>query len=229
MNLRSLFAAIILSATTINTFAFDEFFPLAATQPGRPPEVQIVPFNESEYLAGQSWLNNFENVIVINKAAKGSTAQSLRLYSNQELLMNTKVSTGREQWEKKRKTWFHHGPRNGYWSVTYTGYYSPEFLSKDHYSKLWRTRMPWAVFFNDGIAVHQAPNGTEPKLGQRASGGCVRTSAQSAEYIFKKVEASGKGLVPSFTVNGETVLDESGAIKAKSSYKTIFIVENIEE
>src|SRR5687768_10502027 len=57
-------------------------------------------FNEAAYFKGNTYLNEYTNVIVINKAAKGPTAQTLRLYTNRQLILTTDVSTGREDIEK---------------------------------------------------------------------------------------------------------------------------------
>ena len=50
--------------------------------------------------------------------------------------------------------------------------------------------MPYAVFFNEGIAVH----GTQAisQLGKPASHGCVRLAPENAATFFDLVETYGK-------------------------------------
>ena len=104
-------------------------------------EAYVQPFKESDFIT-KDWYAGFKYVVVINKAAQGLTAQTIRVYDNQQLIMSEKISTGREQFEMKRRTTVNHGPDNSYWSMTPTGYYTPMWLSRDHKSKSWRTEMP---------------------------------------------------------------------------------------
>lgn len=89
--------------------------------------------------------------------------------------------------------------RNYAWDVstgtrgfeTPTGKFTPTWLSKDHKSKQYDDApMPYAVFFNEGIAVH----GTQAvaRLGQPASHGCVRLATENAATFFSLVETYGK-------------------------------------
>jgi lipoprotein-anchoring transpeptidase ErfK/SrfK len=74
---------------------------------------------------------------------------------------------------------------------TPTGKYNPTWLSKDHKSKEYdNAPMPFAVFFNKGIAVH----GTQAvsMLGQPASHGCVRLATENAATFFDLVQTYGK-------------------------------------
>jgi lipoprotein-anchoring transpeptidase ErfK/SrfK len=74
---------------------------------------------------------------------------------------------------------------------TPTGKFTPTWLSKDHKSKQYEDApMPYAVFFNQGIAVH----GTQAVslLGQPASHGCVRLATENAETFFDLVDTYGK-------------------------------------
>jgi hypothetical protein len=187
----------------------------------------IQNFDPSELTRG-GWLSEFPLVIVVNKSNVGPLAQTVRVFKNGQLIHQDKVSTGREKWEPKRKSPFHHGPAYGYYSTTGTGYFSVQRLSIDHYSQLWRTAMPFAVFFNEGIALHQAPVGTESKLGTRASGGCVRQAGSGARFVFSEVQEAGTGRVPSFTRAGEPRRDAAGNIIYKNAFRTLVIVENRE-
>jgi len=74
---------------------------------------------------------------------------------------------------------------------TPTGKFTPTWLSEDHKSKQYEDApMPYAVFFNEGIAIH----GTQAVsyLGKPASHGCVRLATENAETFFDLVEAYGK-------------------------------------
>ena len=74
---------------------------------------------------------------------------------------------------------------------TPTGNFTPTWLSKDHKSKEYDDApMPFAVFFNDGIAVHATQ--AISKLGQPASHGCVRLAPENAAAFYDLVETYGK-------------------------------------
>lgn len=89
--------------------------------------------------------------------------------------------------------------RNYVWDVstgasgfeTPTGKFTPTWLSRDHKSKQYDDApMPFAVFFNEGIAVH----GTQAtsQLGKPASHGCVRLAEENAARFFDLVQTYGK-------------------------------------
>lgn len=83
-------------------------------------------------------------------------------------------------------------PTNSYFSQTSPGYYTPQWLSIDHVSGQWEdSAMDHAVFFHDGIATHRAPPKYESRLGQRASGACVRLSQNHARELFWIIRATG--------------------------------------
>ena len=86
--------------------------------------------------------------------------------------------------------------------------------------------MPWSIFFDGGIAIHQAPDGTEGALGSRASGGCVRVSRSDAPYIFSMVKATENAWIPKFTRGGDVVLDANGNWEKDRGYSTLIIVED---
>lgn len=188
---------------------------------------KIEPF-QSSWFDDKSWLNEFDIVIVIDKEKKGEAAQTMHVFEHGNLTNIFKVSTGRERWEPQNTDPNVHGAARGYISTTPTGYYNVEYTERKHHSNLWQSDMPFAVFFNGGIAMHQAPVGTEKKLGQRASGGCVRLAEENAEYIFKAVNFAGRGLIPQIDRLGKPVLDADGNIKHIRGYKTLVIVEDVE-
>ena len=78
--------------------------------------------------------------------------------------------------------------------------------------------MPWATFFNGGIASHGTP--FISKLGRKASHGCIRLEEFRAQELFHLVGQSGFGKVQAIERNTGKPLDQYF-----DSYKAIFIVE----
>ncbi|MFZ3231801.1 MAG: L,D-transpeptidase [Pseudobdellovibrio sp.] len=196
-------------------------------------EPNIKTFSESDFqtLPTSVWLHEYTNVVVINIANEGSDKQTLRLYVNGQLTLLTKISSGREKFEAGCKPGQEpkkdHCSAHPYWSTTPVGYFDTDSLNEKYFSNLWQTWMPWAVFFESGIATHQAPAGTENRLGERASGGCVRMHPDKAPIVFKAVQSAGQGLVPSFNRDGSISKTKSGDVIRKISYKTLYIVQNV--
>lgn len=172
-------------------------------------------FSESDFDT-KPWMRDFRYVIVVDKASKGLTAQTMRLYEFGQLVRTNKVSTGREGFELRRKNPSCTGaPPKSYWSQTPTGYYTPKFLSRDHKSSSWDSEMPFAVFFDidNGLALHEVHPGYEKYLGGRASGGCVRQDKDSAQDTFERIAATEGARVPAVNLDGTPVLDEQGNVK----------------
>lgn len=196
-----------------------------------PVEPQIRNFDEADFQT-YAWLNEFTNVIVVNKANSGQDKQTIKLYVNGKLTLISKVSTGREKYEAGCKPGqdpkADHCSVRAYWSTTPIGYFDVDKLVENYFSTLWKTWMPYAVFFESGIATHQAPAGTEGKLGQRASGGCVRLHPNVAPVIYKTVQDAGQGLVPVVTRNGDLKKTPAGDVIRRIGYKTLVIVQNVE-
>lgn len=196
-----------------------------------PIDPKIRNFSEDDFKS-YPWLNEFKTVIVINKASAGNDRQSIKVYENAKLVLVSKASTGREKFEEGCKPGqdpkADHCSVRAYWSTTPVGYFDVDKLVENYFSNLWKTWMPYAVFFESGIATHQAPAGTEGKLGQRASGGCVRLHPNIAPVIYKKVEDAGQGLVPVLARNGELKKTPAGDTIRKIGYKTLVIVQNVE-
>jgi len=195
-----------------------------------PEDYKARPFSESDF-QNYPWLKEFKVIIVVNKANDGSDRQTLRLYIDQKLTQLTKVSTGRENYEAGCKPGQEpkkdHCSKRAYWSTTPTGYFDVDKLDEKYFSNLWQTWMPYSVFFESGIATHQAPAGTEGKLGQRASGGCIRLHPNMAPLVFKTVESAGKGLIPKVNRDGSVAKTAKGDIIRVQGYKTLVIVQNI--
>lgn len=200
-------------------------------QMAAPVEPIIRDFSPDDFKS-LSWLNEFTNVIVVNKSANGTEKQTLQLFVNGKLSLVTKVSTGREKYEagcaagqEPKKD---HCSTRPYWSTTPVGYFDVDKLVENYFSNLWQTWMPFAVFFESGIATHQAPAGTEGRLGNRASGGCVRLHPNIAPVIFKAVQEAGQGLIPKLTRSGELKKTPAGDTIRAIGYKTLVIVKNKE-
>jgi lipoprotein-anchoring transpeptidase ErfK/SrfK len=194
-----------------------------------PVDFAARPFVESDF-STQPWLKEFTNVIVINKANSGKDKQTLRVYVNGKLNQITRISSGRETFEKGcakgQDSKKDHCSNRAYWSQTPAGYFDIDELVENYFSNLWQTWMPYAVFFDSGIATHQAPGGTEGNLGSRASGGCVRMHPSMAPVLFAMVKNAGKGLVPKFGRNGAVLKTAQGDVIRWQGYKSLVIVHN---
>lgn len=197
----------------------------------RPADVSA-KFEES-YFKTQSWMNEFRYIVVVNKANEGKDAQTIKVYEYGQVVRKELVSTGRDQFEKKGE---HHSKKDS-WSVTPTGYYTPDWLDKDHRSSnyggifskiIGGTKMPFAIFFNGPIALHQAPKGTEGALGTKASGGCIRLPESLAEDLFNRINETIGARVPKFTVEGNPVLDSAGHLlyRSEPGFSALIIVIN---
>lgn len=125
-------------------------------------------------------------VIVINKAARGTEAQTMKVYENGIEVLTTKVSTGKE--ERVTAT-----SGRTYVSTTPNGFFRPTKMYTDYLSYTWNAPMPNAVFYIGGIAIHATGTSNYSKLGSRASGGCVRTTLEDSKKIRELVMESGKG------------------------------------
>lgn len=197
----------------------------------RPIDVDVT-FTEQTFET-QPWTKEFRYVVVVNKAETGKEAQTIKVYEYGQLIRQEKVSTGRDKFEKKGEN----HAKNDSWTVTPTGYYTPTFLSKDHRSSAYGgafswlvggTKMPFAIFFNGGIALHEAPKGTEGKLGKKASGGCVRLPSSLASDLFSRIQETQGAKNPRFNVDGTPVLDANGEqiYSTKSAFSALIIVQN---
>ena len=198
---------------------------------GRPVDVNV-SFDQSTF-ESQPWTKEFRYVIVVNKANTGKEAQTVKVYEYGQLISTQKASTGRDAFERKGEN---HSKRDS-WTVTPTGYYTPTFLSRLHKSSAYGgkfswltggTKMPFAIFFNGGIALHERPNGTEGMLGKKASGGCIRLPAGFAEELFTRVQETAGSRNPRFNVDGTPILDAAGKqmYATKDGYSTLVVVQN---
>jgi hypothetical protein len=207
--------------------------------PGEAPIGKL--FDEEAYFRGELAVNQFVNVIVINKAAKGEGAQTLRFYSNRQLVLTTKVSTGVENVEyvsgiKSFFRRFGRGALRSHWRHTTRGYYViKRVYDADYRSGENKFHMPYAMFFNDvhGLAVHQVPpdlKGGEQAginaLGHRASSGCVRVIKDDVIRIHDAVVAADQGDIPVIdSKTGLQVVGSNGQPEFTKGYRSIVIVE----
>ncbi len=197
-----------------------------------------VLFNEDAYFKNETAQSQYVNVIVINKAAK---AQTLRLYTNRQFILETKVSTGREDLEYVTPIAgflrrFYRGAMESHWRHTTRGFYVIKRVENvDYRSGENKFHMPYAMFFNEkrGLAVHQVPPDLkggeaagENALGNRASSGCVRVHKNVIQEIHGAVVAADRGLIPVLdTRTGQPILDAGGKMIYEKGYKTLVIVE----
>ncbi|WP_374031500.1 L,D-transpeptidase [Bdellovibrio bacteriovorus] len=123
-------------------------------------------FNEQAYLRGETYLSQYTNVIVINKAASGSQAQTLRLYTNRQLMLSTYVSTGREDVEYISKVRgvvnkIFKGTTSSHWRHTTRGFYTIKRVHGYNYrSGESKFQMPFAMFFNEQRGLGSSPGAT---------------------------------------------------------------------
>ncbi len=195
-----------------------------------PVDFKARAFNEQDFNTF-AWLKEFTYVIVINKSNSGSDKQTLRVYQNSKLKEFTRISSGRETFEKGcgpgQQPKLDHCSNRAYWSTTPVGYFDLDVLEENYFSILWETWMPYAVFFTDGIAMHQAPAGKEGKIGNRASGGCVRMHPSMAPKIFAMIKSAGKGLIPVVDRDGNLKKNSFGDVVRTQGYKTLVIAQNV--
>lgn len=107
------------------------------------------------------------------------SSQRMYLYVNGSLRGSWAVSTGVSGYGTPN---FDRHP-NG---RIYDRYSSDKFPGGD-YKGL--GNMPYAVFITGGFALHGTPQGNWPKLGQRASHGCIRMHPDNA-YMFNRLVRS---------------------------------------
>lgn len=172
------------------------------------------PFNADDLKNPNDWKRQFRLVIWINRAASGPTAQTMHVYQDGERVMANRISTG--------------APGHG----TPPGYFTIQWFSRNHRSSLYgNTPMPFAIFFNGHIAMHERPPNTQHQIGKPASHGCVRITrnpdgSKPAEKLFDLALSMGKGDTPVFTRDGRPVYDDNGQLKMRTAYKTLIIVDH---
>ncbi len=182
-------------------------------------DMQIMTFDDISELEGVDLFREYPMVLIINKKDYGPGAQQMKVYENGVLTYQFKVSTGRERWETARSG-------RTYFTATPVGYYTPYTLIRNAWSETWKAPMDFAVFFIGGVAVHATTPNHYKELGRRASGGCVRLHRDNAQYVFEKVKALGKGLVPVVKRNGAISRNRNGIVVRAVKWRTLIIVQN---
>lgn len=204
----------------------------------------------------QSYLSNFNRYesdpkIANERAYRISELNGLTAQGQDTVF---KVSTGRNAFEIKG---MNHSQKDN-WTVTPSGFFTLQTLSAKHKSEAYSrsfcdsfaakalgsvlnkemcTMMEYAMFFNGGIALHKAIPGTEPKLGSKASGGCVRLPAALAEYLFrvfnsekgyKAMPVVNKDGTVKTDINGEIIYsaDTTSVWGTTKAWSTLVIVQN---
>jgi hypothetical protein len=180
-------------------------------------------------------VNRHRLVIAINKSTKGPDAQTLTMYENGVEILKEKISTGRERQETAVSG-------KVYLSTTPLGYFRPTKMYTDYLSYTWNAQMPNAVFFIGGIAIHATSPSYYHQLGQRASGGCIRTRIETSKLVREKVmdsgrgsqegqykivkEASGRNRITGNTISVEQIKRYTGELEVPliSSWDTVIIV-----
>lgn len=211
-----------------------EYLPDITTPEEIATELQLPPVQEvthqglitrettQKILSGQVELDptlfpDYPIIIVVNKAATGPTAQTAKLYENGALTHEFLVSTGREQQEVAKSG-------KEYFTATPVGFFRPTRMVKNHWSVTWQAPMPNAIFFTGGIAFHATTENYYPKLGTRASGGCVRLTMTDSEILFKLVETYGMDMIPNINVYGEKTLKKDGSFAMANNWRTLIVV-----
>lgn len=113
---------------------------------------------------------------------------------------------------------------------------------EDYTSRQWKSPMPNAMFFDwqidgrmSGLAIHGTDDKGAKELGNRASHGCIRLSAENAKALFQLIQANYKGRVPVFAIDqktgtmstkGKLVLDEQGRVVMRNGYKVLVFIED---
>ncbi len=188
----------------------------------------------------------FDLFLYVSKSTpdKGSWAQRMFVLAKEKnqqeifkLLHNWPVSTGKEELVEAPS-----GRKLGTHTPTGIFKLDRDRFYEDYTSRQWKSPMPFAMFFDwdtegrrSGLAIHGSDAEGEKALGQRASHGCIRLSADNAQILFELIQNNYRGRVPMFAVNpnsgtmsttGLLVRDESGRPKMTRGYKVLVFIED---
>lgn len=156
----------------------------------------------------QKWMNgDYSDILVKAGRQSGIENRPLKIeiikeyqvayvYQYGQITHQFLVSTGRNQKETAKSG-------KVYRSATPAGVFSIDWMTKNHRSQTWDADMPYAMFFNGGIALHATfpkyygslgrPTGTKYIANDGStqvasgSGGCVRFTMEDAETIYNLV------------------------------------------
>lgn len=109
------------------------------------------------------------------------STQTLYLYLDGALIDSFAVSTGMNRYETPDMSVRPSGP-------LFTKYKSKKFPGGNY---MGLGNMPYAVFIRGGYAIHGTTTGNIPKLGTRASHGCVRLHPLNAKIFYELVKQIG--------------------------------------
>ena len=187
-------------------------------------------------------LQNFDLFLYVSKARKGPLAQRLYVFRKDsdgalQMAYDWAASTGREQYEVSALgSHTHTGTPAGLYEL------DPARMYRAYHSRAWDQSMPYAMFFNwetqgaqTGLAIHAAVGDDIPKLGARASAGCVHISPQHARQLYDMIRADYKGKVPRFTYDkatrstsnhGAMMRDAGGSLVMADGYKVLIDIED---
>lgn len=161
-------------------------------------------------------ISEFPIVIYVNKSVRSKMGQKIVVFKEGRQIITEKVSTGREQFEAER------------FSSTPKGFFTPTFLVENHVASKSGIPMPYSIFFNENIALHQAvqENRGLNQLGMRASSGCVRLSDHLAPKLFQLVSETGMGRMPIISEDGKVSVTRDGEMYKANRYMTLIIVDD---
>jgi|GEM_PF-4432354 len=128
-------------------------------------------------------------VVIINKATPetSSEAQKMWIYVDGQAVHEFDISTGKEVEVESTSGKI-------YVANTPVGYYRPKSLYPEYTSRTWTgANMPQSIFINnDGIAIHITRPDLYYRLGERASGGCIRMREEDSNILWPLVLESGQ-------------------------------------
>lgn len=167
----------------------------------------------------------FDLFLYVSKAPRGPWAQRMFVFTrggDGEFAFEESfpVSTGRERQEK-------------YFTWTPPGLFKldPDRFYRMARSAKWNNApMPWAMFLDyayrsgpSGVALHAAVGRDIGKLGNRASGGCIRLPPERAEALFRRIREEHRGPVPVFAFDeARGTTSRSGELRRDSAGMPLF-------
>lgn len=186
----------------------------------------------------------FDLFLYVSKATpdKGEWAQRMFVLAKQHdqvfaVVHNWRVSTGMEKPIPSPS-----GTMMGTHTPTGMFKLDRDRFYKDYTSRQWDSPMPHAMFFDwktegrtSGLAIHGSDSEGEKELGNRASHGCIRLSAENAKALYQLVQQNYRGRVPEFAIDlesgtmstaGVLVRDEQGRPKMSPGYKVLVFIED---
>lgn len=179
-------------------------------------QMQFKPLEEEIKLA--------KLVIIIDRSEKGTrpSSQTMRIFYNERELEYPLGLDGNLRTEIKISTG---APGFG----TPVGYFRPDpkRIFQRYVSQKYNAPMPYAIFFNGGVALHATAVSNYPFLGSRASHGCVRQTLEDSRWVFglvKSTLAAAPG-IPWISRNGDYTKTADGNFDIRPGYDTVIVVK----